>query len=104
MIEDIKKAYTDFENTFSELQSAIESRAKTLYEENQKACREYLTRYSNETAQRVVDDWWALADFLIAKYNDGYIISTGGRKSPGYPKEWLDSVDYGKTKIKNKIK
>ncbi|MFB0566001.1 MAG: dipeptidase [Candidatus Aminicenantaceae bacterium] len=102
IINDIRKAYGDFENTFSILQPAVEARAKTLYEENPQACREYLTKYCNEMGQRVVDEWWALADYLIVKYNDGYINIPGRRTGAGYPKEWLDAVGYGKTKIKNK--
>ncbi len=102
MSEDIKKAYTGFENTFFNLQPSVEARAETLYRENPQACREYLTEYSNETAQRVVDDWRALADNLIVKYNDGYVNVPEERRGAGYPKEWLDAVGYGKTKIKNK--
>ena len=102
MIEDIGKAYTDFETTFLNLQPSVEARALTLYKENPAACREYLTRYSNETAQRVVDDWWALADYLIVKYNDGYINLPGERGGAGYPEEWLEAVGYGKTKLINK--
>jgi dipeptidase len=102
MDEDIHKAYTDWEDTFATLQPGIEARAATLYEENPQAGREYLTKYSNDMAQRVVDDWWSFSDFLIAKYNDGYINTTGERKSVGYPKEWLDAVGYGKSKIQSK--
>jgi dipeptidase len=102
MIEDIRRAYQDFETTFFNLQPAVEARAKTLYQDNPQACREYLTRYSNEMAQRVVDDWWTMADYLIVKYNDGYISTPGKMPSAGYPKEWLDAVGYGKTKIINK--
>lgn len=53
-------------------------------------------------AQKVVDDWWKLADYLIVKYNDGYINTPKGRKAVGYPEWWLDEVGYGETKIKNK--
>ncbi|MFC2169863.1 dipeptidase [Acidobacteriota bacterium] len=101
MLEDIKKAYTGFEKTFFENQAAIETEAKTLHEANPEACREFLTKYSNETAQHVVDEWWALADKLIVKYNDGYINAGSQTTSPGYPQEWLDAVGYGKKKIKN---
>ncbi len=102
MIEDIEKASTDWEETFATLQPGVEARAESLYEENPQAGREYLTKYSNDMAQRVVDDWWSFSDFLIAKYNDGYINKTGERKSVGYPKEWLDAVGYGKSKIQSK--
>ena len=102
IVQDIQKAYTDFENSFSELQSTIETRAKTLYKENPKACRDYLTRYCNETSQRVVDDWWALSEYLIIKYNDGYINQPQGRITTSYPKEWLDAVGYGRKKLKKR--
>lgn len=102
MIEDIRKGYRDFENTFSELQPVVEARAKTLYQENPQKCREYLTRYSNEMAQRVVDEWWGLADYLIVKYNDGNINQPGGTRPSDSSEEWLEAVGFGKTKIKNK--
>lgn len=102
MIKDIRQAATDFETTFFNLQPAVEKRALTLYQEAPEACRQYLTNYSNEMAQRVVDDWWTLAEHLIVKYNDGYISLGPNRRSPGYPKWWLDAVGYGKKKIINR--
>ena len=101
IFSDIKKAYTDHEDTFFELQPSVEARAQSLYAESPEKCREYLTRYSYETSRRVVADWWTLAEHLIAKYSDGYITTPNKRESPGYPKEWLDKVGFGKTKIKN---
>lgn len=102
MIKDIQETASAFEATFFEIQPAVEKRAVSLFEENPEACRRYLTRYSKETAQRVVDDWWSLADYLIVKYNDGYINVPGQRRASGYPQEWLDAVGYGKKKIINK--
>lgn len=99
MIEDIDKAYTHWEDTFKKLQPVVEARALDLYKDDPAAARAYLTKYSNDMAQSVVDDWWALSDYLVMKYNDGYVNSSGERKSVGYPKEWLDLVGYGKKKI-----
>ncbi len=104
MSEDIQKAYTHWEDTFENLQPAIEARAADLYKESPEAAREYLTRYSNDMAQSVVDDWWALSDHLVMKYNDGYVNSSGERKSVGYPQEWLDAIGFGKKKILTKSK
>jgi dipeptidase len=102
MIEDIQKAYTAWDETFAHLQPAVEARAQQLCEEDPQACIAYLTKYSNDMAQAVVDDWWALSDHLVMKYNDGYINKSGEHKSVGYPEEWLDLVGYGKKKILTK--
>jgi dipeptidase len=104
MIEDIQKAYTSWEETFANLQPAVEARAKQLCEEDPQACIAYLTKYSNDMAQAVVDDWWTFSDHLVMKYNDGYINKSGERESVGYPKEWLDLVGFGKKKILTKSK
>jgi dipeptidase len=99
VIEDIKKAYSTLEDGFFDLQPIIEKRAVDLYKESPALAREYITDYSNTMAQRTVDEWWKLSDYLIVKYNDGYVSTPGEEKSVGYPKEWLDSVGFGKTKI-----
>jgi dipeptidase len=99
MIEDIRKAYTTIEDGFFEMQPTVEKRALDLYKEHPDLARQYLTRYSNTMAQRTVDEWWELADYLVVKYNDGYINTPTSSRSVGYPKEWLDAVGYGKTRI-----
>ena len=33
----------------------------------------FLTRYCVSNAQMNLDRWWKLAEFLITKYNDGYV-------------------------------
>ncbi len=102
MHDDIRKAYTTYEDGFFDLQPIIERRAADLYKDNPEAAREYLTDYSNTMAQRIVDEWWKLSDYLIVKYNDGYINTAGQERSGGYPKDWLDAVGYGTTKIQPK--
>jgi len=100
MIEDIKKMYTTYGEGFFNLQPIIEKRAQELYKEKPELAQEYLTEYSCTMAQRTVDEWWEFGDYLITKYSDGYInLPTTGR-TVGYPKEWLDAVGFGKTKIK----
>jgi len=41
-------------------------------------------------------------DYLIVKYNDGYINLPGRAERIGYSEEWLDAVGFGKKKIKKK--
>jgi dipeptidase len=100
MIEDIRTAYGEFEDTFAAEQKSLEQAALDLYKKDPEQCRGFLTRLSSYRAQKAVDDWWDLADFLIVKYNDGYINKGAERESPGYPEDWLDAVGYGKQKIK----
>jgi dipeptidase len=102
MLEDIKKAYTTFEDEFFAKQPDIEKRALELYKQNPQLARDFLDEYSNTNAQKVVDAWWKLSDALIVKYNDGYINAPGQERSGGYPKDWLDAVGYGKTKVQPK--
>jgi dipeptidase len=100
MVADVRKASTAYEDGFFALQPIIEKRAADLYKENPDLAREYLTDYSNIMASRVAEEWWKLADYLVVKYNDGYVKAPGSDKAAGYPQEWLDAVGFGKTKIR----
>ena len=99
MIKDIREAYTRIEKGFFDQQADVEKKALDLYKQDPADAREFLTDYSNTMAQKTVEEWWKLADSMIVRYNDGYINERGQEKSVGYPKDWLDAVGYGKTKI-----
>jgi dipeptidase len=74
---------------------AADAEAEKLYKQSPDAAREYLTKYSSDNAGRVVGEWWAFADLLIAKYDDGYINEPGKMAQEiGYPKWWRDAVGY----------
>ncbi len=100
MIEDIKKAYTAFEDGFFNLQPIVEKRALEMYNEMPELALEYITDYSCTMAQRTVDEWWKLGDYLVAKYSDGYINLPRTGHTVGYPEEWLKEVGYGTKKIR----
>ncbi|MCP4724775.1 MAG: peptidase C69, partial [bacterium] len=100
MIEDIKKAYNTFEDGFFNLQPIIEKRALELFNEKPELAQEYLTDYSSTMAQRTVDEWWKLGDYLVVKYSDGYINLPRTGHTVGYPEDWLKAVGYGIKKIK----
>jgi hypothetical protein len=41
----------------------------------------------------MVDRWTELGEYLIAKYNDGYVQGEEGRPAErGYPESWLKRV------------
>ncbi len=97
MLEDIRRARSTLEGGFFDLQGMVEKRALDLYREKPELAREYLTDYSCTMAQRTVEEWWMLSDYLVAKYSDGYVNIPRTGETVGYPREWLDAVGYGKT-------
>ncbi len=100
MIEDIKEKYQNFEDRFFAQQDSIEAAALKLYQKKPALAQQYLTEYSVTNAQNTVDAWWELGEFLITKYNDGYINLPHTGKPVGYPIEWREKVGYGKIRLK----
>lgn len=53
-----------------------------------------LTEYSNKLGEDVHQQWLALGEALITKYNDGYVKDEkGGIKEVGYPDAWMDELN-----------
>ena len=51
--------------------------------------QKYLTDYSVSHGDMVVKRWRELGEYLICKYNDGYIKNDKGRpREEGYSDEW----------------
>ena len=93
MVKDIQKVQKELEDLYFSIQPAIEKTALYLYEKDPKLMRIYLTNYSNDTAKRTFRKWQELAEYLITKYNDGYVKDEKGRpKGVGYPLDWLERV------------
>ncbi len=87
MIEDIKEARAYLMKDMFDLQPAIEETAVKLYEQDPELAIRFLTRYSVDTANRVVDYWREFGDELLAKYVDGGIV---GGPWLDYPEYWWD--------------
>jgi dipeptidase len=96
MIKDIKTKQKELERKEFEIQPAIDQAAKTGYEIDPIRAREYLTDYCIHNANAVVAEWWDFADYLITKYNDGYMNIPKISKGVGYPAWWLKDVGYDK--------
>ena len=93
MIKDIQKVQTDLENTAVALQPAVEKTALSLEKSNPQLMTRYLTDYSVTHAEEVVRRWKELGEFLLTKYNDGYVKDEKGRpREVGYPESWLRQV------------
>jgi hypothetical protein len=54
---------------------------------------QYLTRHSVSHGEQVLKRWRELGEFLLTKYNDGYVKDERGRpRGVGYLPEWLREV------------
>lgn len=103
MIGDLRATQNELEGTFDEAQAGIEEVATRLYQKNPAVAKEFLTNYTNLTAQSTIDAWKRLGQFLIVKYNDGVVkrVKNGaferneigqpaGVIRPGYSAEFLE--------------
>ncbi len=90
MIKDIQKVQKELEDLEFQLQPAIEHAAEYLLSTDKELVDDYLTKYCVENADAIVKKWIDLGDFLITKYNDGYIQNEKNRPQEiGYPDKWL---------------
>jgi len=93
MKEDIQAVQADCEGALLELQPTIEQTALQLQKTDPDLLTRYLTDYSVSHAEDIVRHWRKLGEFLICKYNDGYVKDENGRpKELGYPDAWRKEV------------
>ncbi|MDD4052461.1 MAG: C69 family dipeptidase, partial [candidate division Zixibacteria bacterium] len=93
MIEDIKAVQKEIEGQYLTQQLAVERTALNLAATDPQVMMTYLTDYSVSHAERMVARWKELGEFLLTKYNDGYIKNEKGRpEEKGYPESWLRRV------------
>lgn len=93
MIKDIQKVQEALEGQFLALQPVVEETALELQKRDPGLMVQYLTGYSVGQGEMVVKRWKELGEFLLAKYNDGYVKDEEGRpRAAGYPSEWLREV------------
>lgn len=105
MHADLEKTQKELENKFLADQPSIEKEASELYKKSPQQAIQYLTKYSNESAQYAFDKWKKLGEFLMIKYMDGIVrketngIFTRGQhgepispQRPGYPEDHYRKV------------
>ncbi|GAB1370335.1 C69 family dipeptidase [Candidatus Kapaibacterium sp.] len=96
-LQDIQAVQSELENKFFAFQPAVEMAASELYKKDKNLAIEYLTEYSNNQFEIVVDRWRDLWEFMVMKYNDGYINNVkeaNGRhpKGVGYGNDFFKKV------------
>ncbi len=93
MIQDIRAVQAELEGDLLDLQPAVEQTAAQLAATNPGLMRRYLTDYSVQHAEMVTRRWRDLGEYLLTKYNDGYVKDGNGRpQEKGYPEPWLRAV------------
>ena len=93
MVEDIQKVQKALEGQFLSLQPAVEKIALELHKTDPGFLAQYLTNYSVSQGEQVVKSWIELGEYLLTKYNDGYVKDERGRpREMGYPSEWLKEI------------
>jgi len=93
MVKDIQTVQKALEGQMISLQPVIEKTALELNQADPELLVEYLTNYSVMQGENVVKRWIELGEFLITKYNDGYVKDENGRaRGRGYPSQWLETV------------
>lgn len=90
MIEDIREVQFELENKFINDQDSIEVNSKNMDEEQMK---KFLTNYSLTQGNYTHQRWIELGEYLITKYNDGYVKDDkGSPQEVGYPDAWKNKM------------
>jgi len=93
MIKDIQAVQSELEGRFLAMQPVVEKAALELADSDPGLMREYLTQYSVSAGEEVVRRWTELGEFLLTKYNDGYVAGDDEETvERGYPEDWLREV------------
>ncbi len=93
MIQDIQTVQNELEGMMIQAQPEVDKAALKFYESNPDSMITYLTGYSVKQGEMVVKTWRELGEFLIQKYNDGYVQDDEFRShKEGYPEQWLREV------------
>jgi len=93
MSRDIVAVRDEIEGQFMALQPAIEATAVSLHENNPELMVRYLTDYCVTHGELTVKRYRELGEYLIQRYNDGYVQDENGRpQERGYTDAWLRRV------------
>jgi len=92
MAPEIRAVQRDLESHLLAIQPSVEKVAAELWAKDPALARRFLTDYSVTHAEEAVRRWQQLAEHLITRYNDGYLVEEGQDPERGYPEAWLREV------------
>jgi dipeptidase len=79
-IEDVRKAQEEWEGKAIKRTHMIDKAALELYQKDPAEAIEFLTDYSANNGNNVVNAWWKLGDDLLVKYNHFRIYDADARR------------------------
>ncbi len=103
MIKDIKKVQKQHENMYLSQIDSIDAKAiKLLKTSGKEKSNIFLTNYVSNEGSKLITDWINLGEYIITKYNDGYVKDFKNHKinQTGYPKDWYNKVNRYNTNCK----
>lgn len=105
VMPDVQKVQSELEEKFAKYTPAVDAAALKLWESDSTLARDFITDYSCNTGDYVIQRWKELGDFFMVKFLDGNVKQEkdgeflrnpwGYPKSPsfpGYPDEWKKEV------------
>jgi len=104
MLTDVQAKQKEVEGKEFAMQPMIEKAAQELYKKDPALAKEYLTDYACANADSVYKQWWNLADYLMVKYQDGYVNIPSVAKSVGYPDWWLKAIEFAPIQYQKPVK
>ncbi len=95
-IKDVQAAQAKYERDLVARIGEIDQQALALYKKKPADAARFLTGFSLNNAQTVVNAWWKLGDDLLVKYNRLYLYDTEKRSydrgKPALPEWWKKAV------------
>ena len=92
VIQDVRKAQKELEEQFLSMQPVVEARALELHKDSPDKAIAFLTDYSVDQGDLMVEKWRKLAGELMVKYIDGNVKTNGELTQPGYSEEFYDNL------------
>ena len=92
MYADVSKIRDKYEGELFRNQAAFEKSVLELYNKDKAAAVKYLTEYCSDTIDTFRDAVWQTLDYLVWKYDMGFVTENGKVNGKGYPAEWIDKL------------
>ncbi len=100
MYEEIRAKKAEIEKGYFDNQESFEAEAAAAFEESPEKAVEMVTQYSYDKMEALNEEWWDFAFYLVGKYYDGLMINEDGSSTAlGYPTDYLEEVEFGKTAL-----